>query len=73
MINRSDLELANEAASDALELMQLHHATFCTQRSIKVEDAAERETKRQKQIAELALIALGQGDSAKVRRLLGEL
>jgi len=73
-ITRSDLELANEAASNALELMQLHHATFCTQRSIiKVDDPAEQNTKRQRQIIDLALIALGTGDSAKVRRLLGEL
>ena len=47
---------------------KLNHAAI-----IPIDDVVEQKTRRQRKIIELALTALGTGDSAKVRNLLGEL
>ena len=76
MITKSDLALANEAM-DANEHIRMHNqiieAKLNRAAIIPIDDPIEQKTRRQRAIIELALAALGTGDSAKVRNLLGEL
>ena len=74
---KSLLALANEAMDANEQTIRMHNQIIAAKLNhaaiVLIDDPVEQKTRHQRAIIELALAALGTGDSAKVRNLLGEL
>lgn len=62
----------SEPISAAIEVFKRHNAQLAMKR-LEVHDPVKRETVRQRQIIDAALVSLASGDTQQARQLLGEL